>query len=85
LRGNHEDKWINNGFGFSDECAIRLGEDPNELDSVFCRINRVFEWLPLAAIVEDKILCLHGGIGSSLNYIEEIESLPRPLEVIHEG
>ena len=84
LRGNHEDKWINNGFGFSDECAIRLGEDPNEIDSVFARINRLFEWLPLAAIVEDKILCLHGGIGSSLNYVEEIEQLPRPLEVIHE-
>ena len=43
------------------------------MDSVFARINRLFEWLPLAAIVEDKILCLHGGIGSSLNYVEEIE------------
>lgn len=26
-------------------------------------MNRLFEWLPLAAVVEDKILCLHGGIG----------------------
>ena len=64
IRGNHEDKWINNGFGFSEECAQRLGEDPNDDDSVFARVNRLFEWLPLAAIVEDKIICLHGGIGS---------------------
>ena len=64
IRGNHEDKWINNGFGFSEECAQRLGEDPNDDDSVFVRVNRLFEWLPLAAIVEDKIICLHGGIGS---------------------
>jgi len=84
IRGNHEDKWINNGFGFSEECASRLQEDPNEEDSVFNRVNRLFEWLPLAAIIEDKIICLHGGIGSSLNYVAEIESLQRPLEVIHE-
>jgi protein phosphatase len=84
LRGNHEDKWINNGFGFSEECAIRLGEDPNEDDSVFSRMNRLFEYLPLAAVIDQKVICLHGGIGASLNYVEEIEHLPRPLEVIHE-
>jgi len=84
LRGNHEDKWINNGFGFSDECINRLGEDPLDEDSVFSRINRVFDWLPLAAVVDDKILCLHGGIGSSLTRVEDIDTLRRPLEVIHE-
>ena len=63
---------------------LRLSEDPNDEDSVFNRVNKLFEWLPLAAIIEDKIICLHGGIGSSLNYIAEIESLQRPLEVIHE-
>lgn len=51
-------------FGFSEECASRLGEDPNDDDSVFARVNKLFEWLPLAALVEDKIICLHGGIGS---------------------
>ena len=27
LRGNHEDRWINNTFGFADECTMRLNED----------------------------------------------------------
>eukprot|EP01015_Nassula_variabilis_P007379 TRINITY_DN1563_c0_g1_i9.p3 TRINITY_DN1563_c0_g1~~TRINITY_DN1563_c0_g1_i9.p3 ORF type:complete len:105 (+),score=59.98 TRINITY_DN1563_c0_g1_i9:3-317(+) len=67
LRGNHEDRWINNGFGFSEECAARLGEDPDDEDSVFNRVNSLFDWLPLAAVIEDKIICLHGGIGSTLN------------------
>ena len=44
----------------------------------------MFEWLPLAAVIEEKVVCLHGGIGSSLNFINDIESLQRPLEVIHE-
>jgi hypothetical protein len=41
-----------------------LGEDPDEDDSIFARINKLFEYLSLAAIIEEKILCLHGGIGS---------------------
>jgi len=73
IRGNHEDRWINNGFGFSDECMNRLNEDPDEDDSIFNRINDLFDWLPLGAIIKDKIICLHGGIGSSVNFIEEIE------------
>jgi diadenosine tetraphosphatase ApaH/serine/threonine PP2A family protein phosphatase len=84
IRGNHEDKWINNAFGLSDECQVRLGEDPNDPKSVFARINRMFEFLPLAAVIEDKVICLHGGIGSSLETVDQIESLNRPLEVIHE-
>jgi protein phosphatase len=56
--------FVNFRFGFSEECANRLGEDPNDEESVFMRINRLFDWLPLAALIEDKILCIHGGIGS---------------------
>lgn len=82
IRGNHEDRHINSGFGFLEECSNRFLEGENNL--VFDRINRFFDFLPLAAIIEEKIICLHGGIGSSLNYVEQIEALPRPLEVVHE-
>lgn len=84
LRGNHEDKWINNAFGFAEECNTRLNEDPGEPDSVFNRVNELFDWLPLSAIIEEKIVCLHGGIGSTLASLEQIEAIQRPLEVIHE-
>jgi protein phosphatase len=66
LRGNHEDRCINNGFGFFEECQIRLNEDSLDENSVFNKINEVFDYMPLAAIVEDKIICLHGGIGVKL-------------------
>ena len=84
LRGNHEDRWINQNFGFSVECEQRLGENPDLLDSVFNRINNLFEYLPLACIIDNTILCIHGGIGSSLKKIEQIETIERPLEVVHE-
>ena len=84
LRGNHEDKWINNAFGFAEECGNRLGEEPSEPDSVFSKINEVFDWLPLAAVIDERIVCLHGGIGSTLMVMEQIEAIQRPLEVIHE-
>ena len=84
IRGNHEDKWINNAFGFADECQTRLGEDPNEPRSIFNRVNAMFEYLPLAAVIEERVICLHGGIGSTLRTIDQIEALQRPLEVVHE-
>mmetsp|Transcript_99322 Transcript_99322/g.214293 ORF Transcript_99322/g.214293 Transcript_99322/m.214293 type:complete len:145 (+) Transcript_99322:1649-2083(+) len=85
LRGNHEDKYINNNFGFADECRSRLGEDPFESDdSVFNSVNKVFEWLPMAAVIDKRILCLHGGIGATLNEMADVEKLKRPLEIVHE-
>ena len=61
LRGNHEDKWINNAFGFAEECNTRLNEDPGEPESVFNRVNELFDWLPLAAI------CLLGQVELNSN------------------
>jgi diadenosine tetraphosphatase ApaH/serine/threonine PP2A family protein phosphatase len=84
LRGNHEDEWINMTFGFADECANRLNEDIDHPRSVFKCINGIFQYLPLAAIIDNKVICLHGGIGESLKHISQIEALERPLEVVHE-
>jgi protein phosphatase len=42
-------------------------------------VNRLFNWLPLAALIEKKIICMHGGIGRSINHIEQIENLQRPI------
>lgn len=83
LRGNHEDRWINSVFGFQGECIQRLNDDQDN-PMVFNRFNDFFDRLPLAAIINDTVLCLHGGIGSSVSNISDIEKIKRPLEVIHE-
>ena len=43
--------------------------------------NAVFEFLPVAAVVDDTILCLHGGIGDQLTQLSQLEALPRPVKV----
>jgi len=43
------------------------------------RINKLFNWLPLAALIEKKIICMHGGIGRSINHVEQIENIQRPI------
>lgn len=55
---------INALFGFRIECIERLG-DPHGIWA-WTRLNALFNWLPLAASIEDKILCMHGGGHRSL-------------------
>jgi diadenosine tetraphosphatase ApaH/serine/threonine PP2A family protein phosphatase len=83
LRGNHEDRWINSAFGFQVELVSRMNDDENN-PVIFTRFNDFFDYLPLAAIINDTVLCLHGGIGSNIATVSDIEKINRPLEVIHE-
>lgn len=77
IRGNHEAADINALFGFRLECLERLGDEDGIW--VWKRINALFNWLPLSALIEGKILCMHGGIGRCINRIEQIAELERPI------
>eukprot|EP00826_Nyctotherus_ovalis_P017860 TRINITY_DN15282_c0_g1_i2.p1 TRINITY_DN15282_c0_g1~~TRINITY_DN15282_c0_g1_i2.p1 ORF type:complete len:500 (+),score=97.61 TRINITY_DN15282_c0_g1_i2:205-1704(+) len=84
LRGNHEDHAINRVFGFAEECEERLDDDIDDDNSVFQTINFLFDLLPLAAVVEERILCVHGGIGATLKSVADLEKIERPVEIVHE-
>ncbi|KAF5180747.1 Serine/threonine-protein phosphatase BSL1 [Thalictrum thalictroides] len=77
IRGNHEAADINALFGFRLECIERMGES----DGIWAwtRFNQLFNYLPLAALIEKKIICMHGGIGRSIHSVEQIEKLERPI------
>ncbi|XP_041990505.1 serine/threonine-protein phosphatase BSL1-like isoform X2 [Salvia splendens] len=77
IRGNHETADVNALFGFRIECIERMGES----DGIWAwtRFNQLFNYLPLAALIEKKIICMHGGIGRSINSVEQIENLQRPI------
>ena len=83
LRGHHEDAQINSLYGLGQECRTRLEEDINDPNSVFVALNRMFEYLPLCAVIDDKIICLHAGISQSIRTIDDFEAFPKPIAINH--
>jgi len=79
LRGNHESAPINRIYGFYDECKRRFNI------KLWKRFQDVFNVLPFAAVVDDKIFCLHAGLSPDLNTPEQIKSIARPTEVPDTG
>jgi len=45
----------------------------------------LFDYLALAATIEDRIFCVHGGLSPSISTIDEIRSIDRKQEVPHDG
>lgn len=45
----------------------------------------VFNVMPVCALIDEKILCMHGGISPQLENLEQILKLVRPLEVPDQG
>ncbi|MCZ6913192.1 MAG: metallophosphoesterase, partial [Rickettsia endosymbiont of Ixodes persulcatus] len=80
LRGNHECASINRIYGFYDECKRRY-----ETPRVWKLFTECFNCLPICALIEDKILCMHGGISPDLYSLDQIRSISRPTEVPDEG
>ena len=61
VRGNHEVRTMNRHYGFEAQCCAKLGP---VLGMRFYELaNSVFEWLPLAALVAQSVLVMHGGLG----------------------
>jgi serine/threonine-protein phosphatase PP1 catalytic subunit len=79
LRGNHESSIINRIYGFYDECKKRYNI---KLWKLF---GDCFNCLPVAAIIDEKIICMHGGISPELSSFEQINKLQRPAEVPESG
>uniref|UniRef100_A0A6U5DHY8 protein-serine/threonine phosphatase n=1 Tax=Corethron hystrix TaxID=216773 RepID=A0A6U5DHY8_9STRA len=44
-----------------------------------------FDYLPMTAVVADKIFCLHGGLSPSIDTLDHARNLDRVQEVPHEG
>ncbi len=67
LRGNHESTEINKIYGFYDECFKKYNDE-----RVWKMFSDIFMFLPLSALVENKIFCLHGGLSPGISKLEDI-------------
>ncbi|CAK9782980.1 unnamed protein product [Cutaneotrichosporon oleaginosum] len=90
IRGNHESRQITQVYGFYDECQRKYGSS-----NVWRYCTDVFDFLSLAAVVDGRILCVHGGLSPQLlrldqvslpaSALTQIRGIDRKQEVPHEG
>ena len=79
LRGNHESSVTNRIYGFYDECKRRYNV------KLWKSFTDLFNFLPVAAIIDDKILCMHGGLSPDLKSIQNIQNISRPTDIPDTG
>jgi serine/threonine-protein phosphatase PP1 catalytic subunit len=79
LRGNHECASINRIYGFYDECKRRYSV------KLWKTFTECFNCLPIAAIIDEKIFCMHGGLSPDLKTMEQIRRIVRPTDVPDQG
>jgi serine/threonine-protein phosphatase 6 catalytic subunit len=80
LRGNHESRGVTMAYGFYDECEKKYG---NANAWKYC--TDVMDYLPLAALIDNSILCVHGGISPRLKTIDQLRLVDRMMEIPSEG
>ncbi|KAH0794617.1 Ser/Thr protein phosphatase [Histomonas meleagridis] len=76
LRGNHESKETNQTYGLFNDCIQLYGHS-----GIWFMINDVFSLLPIAAVIDKKIFCVHGGLSPKINLVDQIDTLQRRKDI----
>lgn len=75
LRGNHEFRHINQAYGFFFEILEVFNDS-----SIWSKFNDMFTYLPLAAIVNNQVFCVHGGLSPLLTTVDVIDRVNLPVQ-----
>jgi len=79
LRGNHECASINRIYGFYDECKRRYNI------KLWKTFTDCFNCLPVAAVIDEKIFCVHGGLSPEHHSMDQVRRISRPTDVPDSG
>ncbi|CAJ0571618.1 unnamed protein product, partial [Mesorhabditis spiculigera] len=75
LRGNHESRPVNMQYGFYLEVKKRYSVNLYEC------FQYAFYCMPFCALVDKRILCMHGGISEELQDFNQLEKIERPCDI----
>ncbi len=45
----------------------------------------LFDYLPVSGLIDEKILCMHGGLSRDLKHLGQINDISRPQDVPDQG
>ena len=76
IRGNHEFDSLCRFSGFYAELGDLYGKDGSDL---YHRFLDIFSYLPISAIIDNKYICVHGGLGPKLTSLKQLREFQRPL------
>ncbi|KAK2195117.1 bifunctional Serine-threonine-specific protein phosphatase-bis(5-nucleosyl)-tetraphosphatase/Metallo-dependent phosphatase-like/Calcineurin-like phosphoesterase domain [Babesia duncani] len=79
IRGNHESRQLTSFFNFKTECKVKFDLE------VYEEFLSSFHALPIAAIVNNRYLLVHGGISPNFKRLQQLDNINRKQDPPSEG
>lgn len=80
IRGNHESRQVSFSYGLYEEIIRKYGNS-----NPWHYLTEVFDYIPISALVDGKIFCVHGGLSPKIKRLDQINTIERKIEIPHEG
>jgi len=80
LRGNHEFACVNEVYGFMQEVETQY-----KCKDLYFLANNVFNFLPMACLISQKVFAVHGGLSPDLKNISDLQNYKKPIQQYYDN